>query len=294
MRVLVAGGNGFIGSHVIDHLIMQGHEPVSLDRYGIPHRTDLEFVFGDVRNKDTVFNTAKRCDAIINLSGILGTSETIEFPQFAFHSNIVGSVNIFDACKAMDKKCVQIAVGNYWMNNPYSISRTAVENIAYQYNRIFKTSISVVRGLNAYGERQKDRPVRKIVPNIMVPLIEQRPITIFGDGEQLMDMIYVGDLAKILIAALVIDHGVYSSCFEAGCGMNLTPSINQLVAMALDVSNTRTLVHKVPMRGGEPLRSVVVGNPETLRPLGFTVDDLTPLKAGLEVTYNWYKSNYAA
>jgi len=293
MRVLVTGGNGFIGGHVIDRLIEQGHEPVCLDRFGVPHRPDVEFQLADVRNAESVMAAVARVDGVINLAGILGTSETVERPRFTVQSNLLGAINVFNACRDEGKTGVHITVGNHWMNNPYAITKNAAERVAMVYNRNFGSRIAVVRGLNAYGERQKAGPVRKIVPNVIVPALTHGEVLVYGDGEQLMDMIYVGDLADILIRALVVDHGCYDSVIEAGRGRALTPTINELVEAVLSQIGTPCKVRHVPMRRGEPDRSVVVGNPATLLPLGVAVADLMPLSQGISRSIRWYREHLA-
>lgn len=291
MRVLVTGGNGFIGGHVIDRLITEGHEPVGFDRYGSPHRRDIEFRVGDIRNKRLLNRMMSRVDGVINLAGILGTSETIERPRFTVQSNMLGAINVFNACRDLGIRGVHITVGNYWMNNPYAITKNAAERIALVYNREFDTRIAVVRGLNAYGERQKAYPVRKIVPNIIVPALKGGEVLIYGDGEQLMDMIYIGDLAKVLVRALVLDHGCYDRIIEAGRGRELTPTVNQLVECVLSKVKSTCRVRHVPMRGGEPERSVVVGDPKTMEPLGIQLDELVDLDEGISRAIAWYREH---
>ena len=136
MKVLVTGGNGFIGGHVIDRLIAQGHRPVSFDRYGVPHRPDVEFRPGDIRDAESVNAAMAKVDGVINLAGILGTSETIERPRFTVQSNLLGAINIFSACRDQGKKGVHITVGNYWMNNPYAITKNAAGVLTVATDRI--------------------------------------------------------------------------------------------------------------------------------------------------------------
>ena len=291
MRVLVTGGNGFIGSHVIDYLIEQGHTPISFDRYGTPHRQDVEFILGDIRDSVSIDQSMTRVDGVINLAGILGTSETIDRPLLTVQSNMLGAINIFNACKNQKKKGVHITVGNYFMNNSYAITKNAAEEMAILFNMTFGTRIAVVRGLNAYGERQKSKPVRKIVPNVIIPALVNGEVIIYGDGNQLMDMIYVGDLDKILIRALVIQHNCYDKVFEAGNGRELTPTINELVEMIVNKVGSKCKTQHVLMRGGEPERSIVVGDPSTLEPLSWGVKDMVTLDVGISRTIDWYREN---
>jgi nucleoside-diphosphate-sugar epimerase len=107
-----------------------------------------------------------------------------------------------------------------------------------------------------------------------------------------MDMIYVGDLAEVLIRALVLNHGCYDSVIEAGRGRELTPTINQLVDnVVAQVGQTSCTVRHVTMRGGEPERSVVVGDPRTLAPLGLAVGDMLSLDDGIARTIRWYRKH---
>lgn len=291
MRVLVTGGNGFIGGHVVDRLIEQGHEPVVFDRYGRPHRSDVPLVMGDIRRRECIRAAIEPVDGVINLAGILGTSETIDQPSQTVHSNILGAIHVFDACRDFKKRAVHITVGNHWMNNPYSITKSAAERFALTYNREFGAQIAVVRGLNAYGPRQKPWPVRKIMPNLAVPALSGGEILIYGDGEQLMDMIYVRDLAEVLIRALQVDHGCYRSIFEAGMGAEHTPTINELAQLVVRQSGSACRITHVPMRAGEPERSKVIGNPQTLEPLGLSLKDLMPLEEGIKETLRWYRAH---
>ncbi len=292
MRVLVTGGNGFIGGHLVDLLIEQGHEPVVFDRFGRPHRPDVPLVMGDIRDRVAVRAAIEAADGVINLAGILGTSETIDQPTLTVHSNMLGAIHVFEACRDFGRRGVHITVGNHWMNNPYSITKSAAERFALTFNGEFGTQIAVVRGLNAYGPRQKPWPVRKIMPNLVIPALANDEIIIYGDGEQLMDMIYVRDLAEVLLRALTKDHGCYGSIFSAGMGPEHTPSINQLAATVVRQTGSHCRVTHVPMRAGEPDRSQVVGDPTTLAPLGLSVDQLVPLEQGIRRTIRWYREHW--
>ena len=120
------------------------------------------------------------------------------------------------------------------MNNPYAITKHAAEKIALLYNHKYNTKIAVVRGLNAYGENQKDKPVRKLIPNLIIPALKNEEIFIYGDGEQIMDMIYVGDLSKVLINSLLLDHNNWDSIIEAGSGNRTT--VNEICELVLKIT----------------------------------------------------------
>lgn len=299
MKVVVTGGMGFIGRHTVAELLESGHDVVVLDRQrrADPWNGRVSIVLGDVRDREIVTETVQQCDAVINLAGILGTMETIDDPYPSVDTNVRGALNVFQACRTTKGRPegvrgVQISVGNYFMNNSYAITKRAAERFALMFNREHGTRIAIVRGLNAYGEWQKHKPVRKIIPNFVLRAVNGRPIEIFGDGEQIMDMIYVRDLARILVLAATTDHGCYTKIMEAGTGRKTT--VNEIAKLVALYGGNSCGVRNLPMRAGEPERSVVLGDPATLAPLGIRSGDLVPLEEGLRRTVAWYREKVSS
>jgi UDP-glucose 4-epimerase len=157
MRVLVTGGAGFIGSYVTAELISQGHQVLRFDHltHG-PH--DQDVIVGDIRDATTVTEAVAHADAVIHLAAVLGTQETIDNPRPAAETNILGSLNIFEAITQYKVPVVYAAVGNHWMRDhgtgAYTISKTCVEDFARMYRKFRGTEVSIVRPVNAYGARQ--------------------------------------------------------------------------------------------------------------------------------------------
>jgi nucleoside-diphosphate-sugar epimerase len=290
MHVLVTGGAGFIGSHVVDHLVEMGHSVGIFERHAtdVTPRANVDYFLGDITNREVIWEAVGNSDGVINLAGILGTSETVGTAQNSVDVNILGALNVFDAVKHHGKKAVQITVGNYTWNNAYAITKVASERFALMYNAEFGTKIAVVRGLNVYGPRQKHAPVRKVVPNFILPALLNQPIYVYGDGEQLLDVIYVRDTAEVLVRALLMDHGCYGSVMEAGSGQLVTA--NQLAKEIIELAGSKSKIEHIPMRPGEPIRSVTKGDPSTLKPLGYVPS--TSLRDGLTRTIQWYRSEY--
>jgi nucleoside-diphosphate-sugar epimerase len=214
MKVLVTGGSGFIGRYVVARLQELGHDPLIFDHRGWADGIDAETFLGDVTSYTSVSEAVAASEGVIHLAGVLGTQETIEDPLPAVMTNIHGGLNVFQAVRRYEVPAVYIAVGNHWMNNSYSITKTTAERFALMFNAEHGTGIAVVRALNAYGPGQKPGPVRKIVPNFILPCLRREQLAIYGDGEQVMDMVYVEDVADILCRALLQDHGVYDRVFD--------------------------------------------------------------------------------
>lgn len=275
-NILVTGGAGFIGNHTVDELKRNGFQVTIFDNQQ------------DVKNNTAVKKAIMGKSGVIHLAATLGTQETVAHPKPVVKNNILGSLNIFEAVREARIPAVYISVGNYWMNNPYSITKSTAERFALMFNKEFGTKIAVVRGLNAYGPGQKDKPVRKMIPNFIIPALTNQPITIYGDGTQVMDLIYVQDLAKILVRALTMNHQVYDRAFEAGMGKKIT--VNQIVRLVIKLTKSKSIINQLPMRPGEIPNSVVMANRKSwnLEKIGWRLNDFTPLDQGLKQTIKYY------
>lgn len=296
MKILVLGGNGFIGGHVLEEIASRGINPVSFDRHIIEDpifkpECQYDFFLGDVRDRNAVNEAVSKCDGAINLAGLLGTSEAVDNPFPAMEANIIGGLNFLQACREHNKRGVQIAVGNHFMNNTYSITKTSVERFALMFNKEHGTKIAIVRGLNAFGPRQKHKPIRKITPNFITRALRGEPIKIFGTGESVMDMIKVSDLAKILVEALLNPNTRFDCIYSAGSGVDTT--VNEIADIINEVTSNQAGVEHVEMRAGETDHSVVLGDPNTLIELGLKIAySREVIKEKMRETANWYREFY--
>lgn len=318
MKIGITGGSGFIGSWVATRAIQMGHEPVILDRTGdlrgtagriVEDKTGALFL-GDVRDATAMAELAAHTDGIIHLAACLGTQETIQNPFPAAETNIVGGLNFLEACARYDIPGVYIGVGNHWMNNSYSITKTTVERFVHMYNRERGTRVNIVRAVNAYGPGQSVAPpfgpakVRKITPAFVCRALTGAPIEVYGDGEQISDMVHVSDVATALIRALeaAAEGRVIPDPIEIGPAASLT--VNEVadlvrqaaatwrVSQSLDYgSEPVDLVH-LPMRPGEVPGDRVSADWTTLETIGMSYRDLIPPEEGLAATVRWYAENW--
>lgn len=295
-RILVTGGSGFIGRYVVEELASRGYDPVVLDRDKQPH--DVHVILGDIRDEVSVTEAVAHVDGVIHLAGVLGTQETIENPRPAAHTNVIGGLNVLEACSQYDVPLVNIAVGNYWMNNTYSITKNTVERFAEMFARFRGARVTTVRALNAYGPRQSAAApfghsrVRKIMPSFVCRALTGQPIEIYGDGDQVMDMIYVGDVARVMVNALEETNlrGALKGPFEAGTGNKTTVNdIATVVANEVTYLTGRDveIVH-LPMRPGEDEKSVVLGDPTTLADLRIDPQGFVSLPEGVQRTVEYF------
>lgn len=288
MKVLVTGGQGFIGSHVIQHLLQGGHKVVSFDRRMVKQTEGVQSLYGDVRDKNAVDQAVFDSDGVIHLAGILGTAETLRHIPETVDVNICGTLNVFEAIRKYDKPCVYITLPDVWQN-PYAITKRTAKDFAILYNREFKTRINVVRGFNVYGEGQKYKPVRKFAPQWIISAILGKPIEVYGDGSQLMDLVYVGDTAEILIGALKLaaNGQIDNRVCDAGPGEGAPV---KKVAEILSAMLNAKIVYK-PMRAGETNKAIIKADTEVLKHwLGDF--QFTPIEIGMGKTVNWYREHY--
>lgn len=302
-KVLVTGGVGFIGSHVAQEFIRRGIEPVIYDNHYYPKQRRFDFSYAgfknycaDIRDKAQLNAAATGVDGIIHLAGILGTPETLQDPQIMRQTvdvNIQGSLNVFDVARSYDIPCVYIQTGNGKNLSPYPITKDCAADFAFTYNKEFGTRITVIRGLVAYGERQKHQPIRKIVPTFMVQAIKGEDLTVNGNGEQRHDFIYVKDLAKVLTDALGNDK-YFDRAIDGGSGH--VYSVNQVAEMVIRaVGSDSKIYHTAPLangnvRMGEPPNDAILS--DNSRNLLKEYNHRKMEEVIDEVAY-WYKTVYS-
>jgi len=259
VKVGVTGGAGFIGSWVCEELIARGHTPVVLDHKG---RADGGMI-GDVRDETIVMELAAHVDGIIHLAAVLGTVETIDRPLPAAHTNIIGTLNVFEAASRYDLPVVFAAVGNANIaRGTYCITKSASERFVEMYRVDRKLRVTSVRPMNAYGPRQSapspygSSKVRKIVPSFVCSALSGDPLLVYGGGTQISDSVWVGDVARVFVTALeeAAKGNVPEHPIDVG---NASPTSVLDVANAVISNVPGATINAVPMRAGEPFGGAV-------------------------------------
>ena len=291
-KLLILGGDGFIGGHLADEALERGLAVMVFDQRRTRKRSDVIAALGDIRDPDAVRDAVMLADYAINLAAILGTQETVRTATHCVEVNILGTLNFLEACvptKFHQVRGVQIGIGNYWMDSPYPITKRAALSFVRMFNKELGTNVAMVRGMHAYGERQKHLPVRKIVPTFIVQALNDEPLSVYGDGEQEVDMIYVRDLAKILLDACMSPNVQYETIYEAGLGRRLT--VNDVARAIIKAAGSSSEISHLPMRPGEEPNAVIRARPETLEGLGSY--DFMRFEDGIRQVVEWYRRNYA-
>lgn len=294
MKVLVTGGTGFIGQYVVEELLDRGYSVLKFDRYNRRIQPDTELFLGDIMDDVAVTEAFAHCDAFIHLAAVLGTQETIQNPRPAALSNLMGGLNVLEAAAQYATPGVYIGVGNYWMNNTYSITKTMIERFIDMFNKNRGTVVNIVRAMNAYGPRQVaaapygPAKVRKITPSFVCRALMGHDVEIYGDGQQVSDMIYVTDVAKALVNSMELAiNGELIPTVEIGPKINNT--VNQVATTIVSMTGNKSRIVHLPMRPGEIPGSTVTADTETLEAIGMSTDNFVALEEGMQKTVDYYK-----
>lgn len=249
VRILVAGSGGFIGKALRTEAEARGHTVIPYDQ---PR---------DVCDRDGLLAamTGTRAEAVINLAGVLGTEEIFGSEANAAAVNIIGAINVYDAALSVGIPVVQIGTGHKGQPNPYAITKACAEDLGLARARYGTDRIVIVRAYHAYGPGQKACPphgpgaVRKIVPSMVCRALTGMPVQVNGDGDQLIDLVHVEDVAAALVDGLAAAPG---SVIEAGTGK--PTSVIDAAWTIIDRCRSESQVEHVAPRRGEPEHARVV------------------------------------
>ena len=217
MRILVTGAGGFLGSHLCDKLLSQGHEVLAVDNFFTGARTNVAHLLGnpnfELLRHDVTFPLFVEVDAIYNLASPASPVHYQKDPVQTIKTNILGAVNMLGMAKRLRVPIFQASTSEvygdpevhpqteeYWGNvNPigpracYDEGKRAAETLFFDYNRQHDVSIRVARIFNTYGPRMATGDGR-VVSNFVVQALRGEDITVYGDGQQTRSFCYVSDL----------------------------------------------------------------------------------------------------
>lgn len=249
-RILVTGGAGFIGSHLVEALLEQGYSVRVLDNLSsgklsnLPvDRCHLTLVIGDVADAVTVARAMKDCTAVVHLAAVASVQASVDDPVATHQSNFVGTLTLCEAMRqAGVKRVVYASSAAIYGNNgegaaitedtpkspltPYAADKLAGEHFLEFYRRQHGLEPVILRFFNIYGPRQDpSSPYSGVISIFSERAKKNLPITVYGDGEQTRDFVYVDDLVKVLVQAV---GGPAPSAKPVNVGFNRSTSVNDL------------------------------------------------------------------
>jgi len=246
-HAMVIGSNGFIARALIEELTRSGIAVIPCDLVCDGGGNKIL----DVLDRDAVHDAAHGVDWVFNFAGLLGTTELNERAYEAAQVNIIGMINVLDACLSSGvSRLIYPSKPPIW-RNIYTATKAAADQIAHVYRcRGLDVRGIIVR--NAYGPGQRTGKVRKVVPDMVQRARSSRCIEIYGDGSQPIDLIHVSDIAKIFLAAASLDRDQwsYNTPIESGNTVRVTANeLAEIVCQGFPALTPR--LSYLPMREGE-------------------------------------------
>lgn len=268
MNALVTGGAGFIGSNLVELLVNNNYSVRVLDNLSTGYLANIrefpiEFVEGDIRDTDLVERSCKGIDVIFHLAANIGNVKSLANPQLDSEVNVIGTVNVLEAARksgiqkivysssaAIFGELLTMPISEDHPQNPdspYGVSKLAGEKHMLCFSRLYEMVVVCLRYFNVYGVRQRYDAYGNVIPIFADRLINNQPLTIYGDGNQTRDFVNVKDvaMANCLAATLAKESGVYN--IGSGCSI----PINHLAKIVQEASGIDAIdiVHTNPRQG---------------------------------------------
>ena len=242
--MLVTGGAGFIGSHIVDKLIENSYDVIILDNLATGNKNNInpkaEFINSDIRDKDLAEKISfKDIEAVFHQAAQINVRYSVENPVYDGDVNVLGMINILELMRKYDiNKVIFASSGgavygepnylpvdeNHPINplSPYGLSKYVGEEYIKLYNRLYGIEYAILRYSNVYGERQDPRGEAGVISIFVDRMLNNQNPTIFGDGNQTRDFVYVGDVAKANLMALNWKNEIVN------IGTGMETSVNEL------------------------------------------------------------------
>lgn len=309
MKILVTGGAGFIGSHLVDTLVGQGHKIVVLDNLSAGKLSNLadvqnciEFVAGDIRDFDLLLKILEGCDLVYHLAAMVSVNQTVKEPVYSSQINDAGTLNVLEACRKNKVKRFVFSSSSAIYGDapglpkhekmcsipqtPYAVQKITGENYAFVYNDLYGVETVCLRYFNVFGPRQDPSSPYSGVISIFLnkAMMKTSPI-IYGNGDQTRDFIFVKDVVRANILAAKKKEAA-GKAINIGTGHQIT--INKLWELIGRINQTEISPQYAPSRKGDIKHSVAsIEKAKTI--LNFSPQ--YSIEKALIVTNDWYQKN---
>ena len=268
---LITGGAGFIGSHIVHFLIEQNQKIIVFDNLSTGNLDNLKnildkitFIQGDITSKADLAKLPKDIDYILHLAAQISVPKSVENPQETFFTNTQGTLNILELAKEIKAKkvvlsssaaiygdktlppCTETAVPA--CQSPYALSKLQGEEMLKLYNLLYNLPTATLRYFNVFGPRQNPNSAyAAVIAKFVDSFIKKQPLTIFGDGLQTRDFVFVKDIARAnIFAALTLDKG---QVYNVAAGAHYT--LLELVDILSKLFKYKAQINFAPERAGD-------------------------------------------
>ncbi len=306
LTALVTGGAGFIGSHLVDRLLEDDWQVTVIDNLSSGHLSNLahaadriRFLEGDIRDAAALAGAMAGCDVVFHQAAVVSVPKTVEDPVGSASVNDLGTLAVLDTAKRQGAHRVVLASSSAVYGDdptlpkheqlaprplsPYAVQKLTGELNARLYTELFGMETVCLRYFNVYGPRQDPASVYSGVISIfMARAVAKRAPTIYGDGEQFRDFVFVRDVVEANLSAAVT-AGVGGGVYNVGTGRRVT--VNGLWEMVQTLSGSRLAAAHVRSRAGD-IRESLADISLAARQLGYA--PAWDFEQGLKQTFDWY------
>lgn len=300
-RILVTGGAGFIGNHVVRVLLREKYSVRVLDNLSTGHKSDLpskvEFIKADLREREKLQEALEGCEAVIHMAANIVVPWSVLHPQECFENNLFAAVGmleemrvsgvrklIFSSSAAVYGEPEKVPIHEEDSKNPvspYGGSKLAFENILKSYYYSYGIESVSLRYFNAYGPLERHEPETHVIPIFIKAALNGDSLKVTGKVNQMRDFVHVEDIARAHVDALQ-SYGLRS--YNIGSGRGVT--LEELITTLGEIIPRDLKVVKVPPRPGDP--HVLIANVDRIKhELGW--ESKISLGEGLKETVNWFQ-----
>jgi UDP-glucose 4-epimerase len=299
-KYVITGGAGFIGSHIAEYLSGEGHHVIVLDslRTGFENNLkglNVQFEKGDIRDKDLVEELLQGVNGVFHLAALVSVPESLLHIKECIDINTIGTINILEAARKNTgcKVILSTSAANYGNNpllpkvetmvpepmTPYAVTKLDGEFYLKMYQDQWNVPTASLRYFNVFGPRQNPQSAyAAAVPIFINKALQNQPITIYGDGSQTRDFIYVKDVVKANILASEVGNETYN------VALGYSTSILELAEKIIEITNSKSQMQFLEERSGDIKHSKA--DPAKFNKLGFKPD--YSIENALEETIDFY------
>ncbi len=311
--VLVTGGAGFIGSHIVHEFTEDGFNVVVVDDLSSGKRENLEdpvpLEVGDITNKEFLSDIFKKYDIkyVVHQAAQIDVRKSVSNPVYDAKVNIMGLLNLLELSKDHEiEKFVFASSGGVVYGepkelpvsemypkgplSPYGVSKLSSEYYLYYYYKTFGLPYVALRYGNVYGPRQDPHGEAGVIAIFIGKILENQELTVFGTGEQIRDYIFVKDVAKINRLSMELNiKGESIDDFAFNIGTGVGTSVNELVKYLKFLTGYSKEPIYAPPRKGE-LQKIILNSEKAKEVFG--VPEWIKIEDGLKITFDWFKERY--